>query len=228
MKKILLVDDEKLMLDLLALYLAPAGYSCIKSLSGKNAVDHVIKEEPALIILDLMMPEMNGFEVCKEIRTFSDVPIIMVTARDQQEDIVKGLRAGADDYVTKPFNEMELLARIEAILRRTRNNHAVEYKGLKWNERSQEASYKGQPIFFTPKEFQLTGIFLNNRNIVFNREHLIHSIWGYDADTEDRTVDSHVRHLREKLRKTGFPIDDHLQTVWGAGYKWKDEKNKKI
>ncbi|MDR0139853.1 response regulator transcription factor [Metabacillus idriensis] len=226
MKKILLVDDEKLMLDLLELYLVPAGYSCIKSLSGKNAVDHVLKEEPALIILDLMMPEMNGFEVCKEIRSFSDVPIIMVTARDQQEDIVKGLQTGADDYITKPFNEMELLARIEAILRRTRNNLAVEYKGLKWNERSQEASYNGEPIFFTPKEFQLAGIFLKNRNKVFNREHLIHSIWGYDADTEDRTVDSHVRHLREKLRKTGFPIDDHLQTVWGAGYKWKDEKNK--
>lgn len=226
MKKILLVDDEKLMLDLLALYLAPAGYSCIKSLSGKNAVDHVLNEEPALIILDLMMPEMNGFEVCKEIRSFSDVPIIMVTARDQQEDIVKGLQTGADDYITKPFNEMELLARIEAILRRTKNNHAVEYKGLKWNERSQEASYKGEPILFTPKEFQLAGIFLKNRNRVFDREHLIHSIWGYDADTEDRTVDSHVRHLREKLRKTGFPIDDHLQTVWGTGYKWKDEKNK--
>ncbi|USK33382.1 response regulator transcription factor [Bacillus sp. F19] len=225
MKKILLVDDEKLMLDLLDLYLTPAGYFCIKSSSGKHAIENVQKEEPALMILDLMMPEMNGFEVCKEIRTFSDIPIIMVTASGQKEDIVKGLQTGADDYITKPFNETELLARIEAILRRVKNNQAIEYRGLKWDDRSQEASYKDEPILLTPKEFQLAGIFLKNRNRVFNREHLIQTIWGYDAGTEDRTVDSHVRHLREKLRKTGFPIDDHLQTVWGAGYKWKDEKN---
>ncbi|MDQ0857490.1 response regulator transcription factor [Bacillus sp. V2I10] len=225
MKKILLVDDEELMLDLLALYLAPAGYLCIKSSSGQHAIDIVQKEEPDLMILDLMMPEMNGFEVCKEIRSFSDIPIIMVTASGQKEDIVKGLQTGADDYITKPFNETELLARIEAILRRVKNNQAIEYRGLKWDDRSQEASYKDEPILLTPKEFQLAGIFLKNRNRVFNREHLIQTIWGYDAGTEDRTVDSHVRHLREKLRKTGFPIDDHLQTVWGAGYKWKDEKN---
>lgn len=223
MKKILLVDDETLMLDLLALYLEPAGYACIKSFSGHDAVHLVQKDEPNLIILDVMMPGKNGFEVCKEIRNFSDVPIIMVTARGQKQDIVKGLHTGADDYLTKPFNESELLARIEAILRRVKNQSAIDFKGLKWDERSQEASYHGETLLFTPKEFLLAGVFLKNRNRVFNREHLITSIWGYDADTEDRTVDSHVRHLREKLRKKGFPIDDHLQTVWGAGYRWNDE-----
>ncbi|MEK3807253.1 response regulator transcription factor [Metabacillus sp. SLBN-84] len=224
MKKILLIDDEQLMLNLLELYLAPSGYSCVKTTDGNKAADLIANENPALVILDVMMPDKSGFDICREIRLFSDIPIIMVTARDQKADIVKGLRAGADDYLTKPFDESELLARIEAILRRTRNNSAIEFRGLKWDENKQEAVYQEKPIPFTPKEFQLAGLFLQNRNRVFDRDHLITAVWGYEADTDGRTVDSHVRHIRDKLRKTGFPVEEHLQTVWGAGYKWTDEK----
>ncbi|MEM5017033.1 response regulator transcription factor [Metabacillus indicus] len=224
MKKILLIDDEQLMLNLLELYLVPAGYSCVKSTDGNEAADLIASENPALVILDIMMPDKSGFEICREIRLFSDIPIIMVTARDQKADIVKGLRAGADDYLTKPFDESELLARIEAILRRTRNKPAIEFRGLKWDENKQEAVYQEKTIPFTPKEFQLAGLFLQNRNRVFDRDHLITAVWGYEADTDGRTVDSHVRHIRDKLRKTGFPVEEHLQTVWGAGYKWTDEK----
>lgn len=212
------------MLNLLELYLAPSGYSCVKTTDGNKAADLIANENPALVILDVMMPDKSGFDICREIRLFSDIPIIMVTARDQKADIVKGLRAGADDYLTKPFDESELLARIEAILRRTRNNSAIEFRGLKWDENKQEAVYQEKPIPFTPKEFQLAGLFLQNRNRVFDRDHLITAVWGYEADTDGRTVDSHVRHIRDKLRKTGFPVEEHLQTVWGAGYKWTDEK----
>lgn len=224
MKKILLIDDEQLMLNLLELYLAPAGYSCLKTTDGNEAADLIASENPALVILDVMMPDKSGFDICREIRLYSDIPVIMVTARDQKADIVKGLRAGADDYLTKPFDESELLARIEAILRRTRNNSAIEFRGLKWDENKQEAVYQEKSIPFTPKEFQLAGLFLQNRNRVFDRDHLITAIWGYEAETDGRTVDSHVRHIRDKLRKTGFPVEEHLQTVWGAGYKWTDEK----
>ncbi|WP_282034639.1 response regulator transcription factor [Metabacillus indicus] len=224
MKKILLIDDEQLMLNLLELYLVPAGYSCVKCTDGNEAADLIASENPALVILDIMMPDKSGFDICREIRLFSDIPIIMVTARDHKADIVKGLRAGADDYLTKPFDESELLARIEAILRRTRNNPAIEFRGLKWDENKQEAVYREKTIPFTPKEFRLAGLFLQNRNRVFDRDHLITAVWGYEADTDGRTVDSHVRHIRDKLRKTGFPVEEHLQTVWGAGYKWTDEK----
>jgi DNA-binding response OmpR family regulator len=221
LKKILLVDDEVRMLDLLALYLAPKGYVCIKMSSAADAIHYLETEAVDLIILDVMMPDMDGWDACKEIRKKYNIPIIMLTARSDKIDVVKGLKLGADDYISKPFDEEELTARIEAVLRRNMGeNDKIEFKDLVLNIDSFELLYNHKPVPLTPKEFSLLRVFLQNRNKVFTREHLLSSVWGYSVATEDRTIDSHVRNLREKLRKTGFPADDYLTTVWGLGYKW--------
>lgn len=221
MKKILLVDDEVRMLDLLALYLAPKGYTCIKMSSAADAIHYLDSESVDLIILDVMMPDMDGWDACKEIRKRFNIPIIMLTARSDKIDVVKGLKLGADDYISKPFDEEELTARIEAVLRRNMGeNDKIEFKGLVLNIDSFELLYNHKPVPLTPKEFSLLRVFLQNRNKVFTREHLLSTVWGYTVATEDRTIDSHVRNLREKLRKTGFSVDDYLTTVWGLGYKW--------
>ncbi|MEH7074129.1 response regulator transcription factor [Neobacillus drentensis] len=224
MKKILLIDDEPRMLDLLSLYLTPMGYHCVKMTSALNAIRYLEEEKADLILLDVMMPEMDGWEACTLIRKNWDIPIIMLTARSEKIDIVKGLKIGADDYISKPFDEEELLARIDAVLRRkTGQSGLIDFNGLTLNEDSFDVSFKNQHIPMTPKEFALLALLLKNRNKVFTREHLLTTIWGYSAPTEDRTIDSHVRNLRDKLRKTEFPVDDYLTTVWGLGYKWMDK-----
>ncbi|AWI12592.1 MULTISPECIES: response regulator transcription factor [Bacillaceae] len=221
MKTILIIDDEPVMLDLLSLYLSPLGFRCVKVDSGLKGIKYLEENNVDLILLDIMMPEMDGWETCKEIRNHWDTPIIMLTARDSKEDIVKGLKGGADDYISKPFDEEELVARIEAVLRRQKNNHGViQFNGLSLDQDAFQLQFKGININLTPKEFGLITLFLTNQNIVFTREHLITSIWGYEVSTEDRTIDSHIRNLREKLRKAGFPAEKYLQTVWGVGYKW--------
>lgn len=221
MKTILIIDDEPVMLDLLSLYLSPLGFRCVKVDSGLKGIKYLEENNVDLILLDIMMPEMDGWETCKEIRNHWDTPIIMLTARDSKEDIVKGLKGGADDYISKPFDEEELAARIEAVLRRQKNNHGViQFNGLSLDQDAFQLQFKGININLTPKEFGLITLFLTNQNIVFTREHLITSIWGYEVSTEDRTIDSHIRNLREKLRKAGFPAEKYLQTVWGVGYKW--------
>lgn len=221
MATIILVDDETRMLELLSLYLAPLGYKCIKQTSALDALSYLEANNADLILLDVMMPEMDGWEACREIRKHWDIPIIMLTARSEKLDIVKGLKIGADDYVTKPFDEGELIARIEAVLRRNSGKSPIiSFKGLNLNMDSYDLQFNGASIPLTPKEFSLLNLFLQNRNKVFTREHLISNIWGYGVATEDRTIDSHVRNLRDKLRKAGFSADDYLITVWGVGYKW--------
>lgn len=223
MQKVLLVDDEQRMLDLVALYLKPHQYVCTKALGAFEALNYLEKESYDLVLLDVMMPEMDGWELCREIRKFSDVPIIMLTAREQKEDIVKGLNLGADDYVTKPFNEEELLARMAALLRRSRPENSIEVDGLLWDEDRFELSFNEHSIRLTPKEFLMLGQLLKNPDKVFSREQLIQLIWGFESETEGRTIDSHVRNVREKIRQAGFPIDQHFLTVWGIGYKWSNE-----
>lgn len=222
MPKIMLVDDEARMLDLLELYLVPNGFQCEKFEAGEQAIQYLKNGDKAdLMLLDLMMPEKDGREVCREVRGFSDLPIIMLTARNQAVDIVKGLNIGADDYVTKPFNEAELIARIQAVLRRVKEEkQEFCFKGLAWNGEHRILSFNNEPISLTRKEFELIGLFLKNVNRVFTREDLLMMVWGMEADIEDRTIDSHMRNLRDKLRKEGFPVENHLQTVWGVGYKW--------
>lgn len=222
MTTVLIVDDELRMLDLLSLYLTPLNYHCIKASSGKDALTKLHQEKIDLVILDIMMPEMDGWATCQKIRESSDVPIIMLTARSEKTDIIKGLKFGADDYITKPFHEDELFARIEALLRRTNDQpkSKINFKELLWEEDAVELSYNGKSIMVTPKEFALIGLFLKNPQKVFSREHLLSLIWGSNSLTDDRTIDSHIRNIREKIRNTGFPIDQHLTTVWGIGYKW--------
>lgn len=226
MKKVLLVDDESRMLDLLALYLSPHGYTCIKKQTGKDALNLLEKEKVDLLILDIMMPDMDGWKTCENIREFSNVPIIMLTARNGKEEVIKGLKKGADDYVTKPFNEEELLARIEAVLRRTTSDQGdlLMFKGLTLDETAFEAKFENQNISMTPKEFSLLGVFLKYPNKVFSREHLLTTLWSFKSETEDRTIDSHIRNVREKLRQVDFPVDEHLKTVWGVGYKWSSKE----
>jgi DNA-binding response OmpR family regulator len=192
--------------------------------SALAAIRYLETDKADIILLDVMMPDLDGWEACKEIRKNWDIPIIMLTARSEKMDIVKGLKIGADDYISKPFDEDELIARIEAILRRKKGQKGrIAFNGLNLNEDSFEVTYNFKNVPLTPKEFSLLGIFLQNRNKVFTREHLLTTIWGYTAATEDRTIDSHVRNLRDKLRKTGFPVDEYLTTVWGLGYKWMDK-----
>lgn len=219
MVKVLIVDDEARMLDLIELYLRPYEYECVKARGAEEALD-VFDHSVELVLLDIMMPEMDGYTLCRKLRKQSDVPIIMLTARDQTEDIVRGLKAGADDYVTKPFHEEELLARMEALLRRQEPKELVSLKGLEWNEAHYELTYMGKPIKLTPKEFHMIGNFMRHPEQVFSREQLIEIVWGMDADIDHRTVDSHVRNMRDKIRSSGFSIEDHLMTVWGIGYKW--------
>ncbi|WP_216830696.1 response regulator transcription factor [Alkalihalobacterium elongatum] len=224
MKTVLLIDDEKRMLDLLELYISPYGYKCIKNTSGQDAIRLLDEEKVDIILLDIMMPGMDGWTTLKKIREFSNVPIIMVTARNDKGDIIKCLKTGADDYVSKPFDEKELLARMEAVIRRTNGKTAedtlLSFNDLTIDPTTVEVHFKSIKIPMTPKEFALLELFLQYQNKVFSREHLLSTLWGLKVDTEDRTIDSHIRNLREKLRKQGFPVDDHLKTVWGIGYKW--------
>ncbi|WP_301553472.1 response regulator transcription factor [Desulfuribacillus stibiiarsenatis] len=230
--RILVVDDEAPMQRLIEIYLTKNGYEIETTDSGEIAIEMLKAFTFDLVLLDVMMPKLNGWETCQKIRSFSDVPIIMLTARDQVMDKVKGLTIGADDYIVKPFEEMELLARIEAILRRTAKrttevkdqpddtNQTLEHKGLRINVESYQVFYQGLEIELTPKEFQLLQTFLVNPGKVFSREKLLELIWGYDYLGDLRTVDSHVKNLREKLRSKGVPVDEILKTVWGVGYKF--------
>lgn len=227
MKTILCIDDEPRMLDLLTLYLEPS-FRCRAMSSVLEALDYLEEEQVDLVLLDIMMPEMDGWQACQEIRKFWDVPIIMLTAKGDHADIVKGLTIGADDYILKPFDEEELLARIHAVLRRAKiEEKVISFEGLRLDKESFELYFQHQAISLTPKEFSMLALFLNHQNKVFSREHLINTVWGYNVTIEDRTIDSHVRNLREKLRKSGFPADDYLQTVWGIGYKWHKSVDRK-
>lgn len=225
MKTVLLVDDEKRMLDLLELYISPHEYSCVKRQTGHGAILYLEDKNVDIVILDIMMPDMDGWETCARIREISNVPIIMLTARDDKDEVIKGLKIGADDYVTKPFNEKELLARMEAVMRRTPSvtEEILKFKGLTLDENAFEVTFQNHSISTTPKEFSLLGLLIGNPNKVFTREHLLSTIWSFKSDVEDRTIDSHIRNIREKLRQVGFPVDEHLKTVWGVGYKWNSE-----
>lgn len=228
MKTLLLIDDEPRMLELLTLYLEPS-FHCIARSSVRDALEYLEEHHIDLVLLDIMMPDMDGWQVCQEIRKFWDVPVIMLTAKGEQADIIKGLNLGADDYILKPFDEEELLARIQAVLRRTKAEEIViNFEGLRLNKESFELSFHQEMISLTPKEFLMLALFLDYQNKVFSREHLINTVWGYNVAIEDRTIDSHVRNLRDKLRKSGFPVDDYLQTVWGIGYKWHKSGDQKV
>ncbi len=224
MQTILLVDDEQRMLDLVELFLIPHGYKCIKVTSGSEAIKIIEREKVQLILLDVMMPEMNGWEVCEQIREFTNVPIIMLTARSDKEDLVKGLNIGADDYISKPFNEKELVARVNAVLRRfpdgEEEQNMIKFNDFYLDQETYALHYLELAVQLTLKEFNILKAMISRPTKTFTREELMSAAWEYETDTDIRTIDSHIRNLRDKLGKAGLPTEDFLKTVWGIGYKW--------
>lgn len=219
-ERILIVDDEQRIIDLAQMYIEQEGFTVESATNGEVALNMILSDEPALIVLDLMLPGMDGLEICRRVRAQSDVPIIMLTARSEDIDKIVGLELGADDYLTKPFNPRELLARIKAILRRSTvksdtSGKNIEIGNLKINPQHRTIIVDGEQIDLRMKEFDLLLTLADNPNIVFSREKLLNVVWGYDFAGETRTVDVHVAHLRHKLAEMSPTID----TVWGVGYK---------
>jgi two-component system alkaline phosphatase synthesis response regulator PhoP len=225
-ESILIVEDESSIASFVALYLKNAGYSVRTAAKGADALDQISSDPPALTILDLMLPDIDGIEVCRRIRKTSDVPILMLTARDEDVDKIIGLEVGADDYMTKPFNPRELVARVKSILRRsTPERRQAESAVLRHGDLSIDAGRREvkvgeEEIQLAPKEFDLLWELLDHRGLVLTRDQLLERVWGYTFAGDTRTVDVHVRQLRRKLGDAS-PI----VTVWGVGYKVSPAKN---
>ncbi|MBT2662436.1 response regulator transcription factor [Bacillus sp. ISL-45] len=222
MNKILIVDDEAQMRKLVKLYLLQEGYQVEEVEDGQEAIDMLRKDDYGLMILDVMMPMMDGWETIQHVRKMSDLPIIMLTAKGTVQDKVTGLSTGADDYLVKPFDEAELLVRVKALLRRTGHSNSAEnilkYQGMVIDLIAREAMYEGMRINLTQTEFDILAALIEHRGKVLSREQLVDMIWGIEFMGEDRTVDSHIKNLREKLQKAG--VDKSIvKTVWGIGYK---------
>lgn len=219
MPNILVVDDESSIIELARLYLEREGYSVEGVYTGQEALDGQTAASFDLIVLDLMLPDIDGFEVCRRIRAKSDVPILMLTARKEDVDKIVGLEIGADDYLTKPFNPHEFVARVKAVLRRSQGGgrpaEIIEMGGVRIDLSRHEVTSSGRSVSMRTKEFALLSTLAQNPGIVFSREKLLESVWGYDFYGETRTVDVHVNHLREKLEGSGVQIE----TVRGIGYK---------
>jgi DNA-binding response OmpR family regulator len=217
--RILVVDDERNIVQLTRLYLSKEGFEVDTAYDGNQALEKVRSHHPDLIVLDIMMPEMDGLSVCRELRKTSNVPIIILTARTDDVDKVVGLEIGADDYVTKPFNPRELVARIKAVLRRSQGmaepGSILEAGDLRIDIPRREATIGSKPLVLRAKEFDLLSTFLQNEGLVMDRERLIQRVWGHDFYGDSRTIDVHVAWLREKLAGSTVQI----QTVWGIGYK---------
>jgi len=223
-KKVLVVDDDVKTVELVKLYLNRDGYRVLAAYDGAEALRLAREGRPDLIVLDLMLPGMDGLEVCRTLRDESDVPIIMLTARTTDEDKLTGLGLGADDYVTKPFSPRELAARVRTVLRRLpgeRGPAEIKRGALALNFLKQEASVAGKPLNLTPIEFKLLGVLIKEPGRVFSRAELIEKALGYDYKGFDRTIDVHILNLRRKLE----PAPDHpkyIKTAYGAGYKYSE------
>ena len=223
--KILIVDDEENICELVRLYIEKEGFDAIIANDGQEAVAKFNKEKPDLILLDIMLPIKDGWQVCREIRAQSKVPIIMLTAKGETFDKVLGLELGADDYVVKPFEPKELIARIRAVLRRSADSvdekadeDELSFDGLKINQSTYEVYIDDKKVELPPKEFELLYFLAKNTNKVFTRDQLLDEIWGYEFFGDSRTVDVHIKRIREKLE--GENRTWALKTVWGVGYKF--------
>jgi len=219
---ILIVDDEANIVELARMYLEQEGFRVESAADGATALEMIAHQPPAVLILDLMLPEVDGWEVCRRVRAGTaapDLPIIMLTARDDDVDKIVGLELGADDYVTKPFNPRELVARVKALLRRAVRRESpqapVHAGALTIDPARREATLAGRPLRLRPKEFDLLLALAEHRGLVLSRSQLLDRVWGYDADVETRTVDVHIAHLRKKLAGSNV----HIETVLGIGYK---------
>lgn len=223
--KILVVEDNESVCSMLEMFFIKEGYQGVFVHNGQDGFDRFNKEKWDLIIVDWMLPIMDGVTLCRKIRELSQVPIIMLTAKDSDSDQVLGLEMGADDYVTKPFSPLALMARIKAVTRRYQaeaaeksEGHVVTSQFFKVNKDSREVYFKGEPLTnLTPKEFDLLYYFVKNPKQVFSREQLLDRVWGYQFYGDERTVDVHIKRLRKKIRT---PEQSFIQTVWGIGYKF--------
>ncbi|MBN1284214.1 MAG: response regulator transcription factor [Anaerolineae bacterium] len=222
---ILIVDDEPHIIELTEMYLAQEGFRVISAHDGRAALDLIAAERPALVVLDLMLPVLDGMDVCRQVRAdkqTADLPILMLTARDDDIDKIVGLELGADDYVTKPFNPRELVARVKAILRRAARpsevgieDETVRVGDVVIDPARRTVAVRGQDVALRTREFDLLLALARSEGIVFSRDKLLDLVWGYDFYGQTRTVDVHVAHLREKLQGSAVSIE----TVWGVGYK---------
>ncbi len=220
-KKIMVIDDDPNIVELVSLYLEKEGYEVLPYTSSKLAFDNFKKDAPALILLDIMMPLMDGYQFLSEVRKFSNIPIIMITAKGETFDKVLGLELGADDYLVKPFDTKELLARIKAVFRRygsaTEESRVLVIPDLTIDLDKYTITYMGTQMELPPKEIELLYFLCNNPNKVFTREQLLDKIWGYDYVGESRTVDVHIKRIREKIEGSH---SWEIKTVWGVGYKF--------
>lgn len=222
---ILLVDDDPNISQLVRLYLEKEGFEVQSSARGDEGLAAFRRRPPNLLLLDIMLPGMDGWQVCRAVRQFSAIPIIMLTAKDETFDKVLGLELGADDYLTKPFEPKELVARIKAVLRRTQpggteeKGDVISFPNLTVSLSQYEVHYQGKPVEMPPKELEVLYFLASNANLVFTREQLLEKVWGFDFFGDSRTVDVHIKRLREKLpgcEEYGWQI----RTVWGVGYKF--------
>ena len=218
--KILVVDDESRMRKLVRDFLTKSNYEVIEAEDGARAVDIFFEQNDiALIILDVMMPNMDGWQVCREIREYSKVPIIMLTAKSDEQDELQGFGLGVDEYISKPFSPKILVARVEAILRRTSQANAdevMEAGGILINKAAHSVAVDGKPVDLTYKEFELLTYFMENKGIALSREKILNSVWNYDYFGDARTIDTHVKKLRSKMGEKG----ELIKTIWGMGYKF--------
>ena len=217
--KILMVDDEARMRKLVKDFLIKSNFEVLEAEDGSQALDlFYATKDIALIILDVMMPKMDGFEVCREIRQTSQVPIIMLTAKGDERDELQGFQLGVDEYITKPFSPKILVARVEAVLRRTNQaeeTELLEYGGIVVDKTAHSVTIDGKPIDLSFKEFELLTYFMENKGIALSREKILNHVWNYDYFGDARTIDTHVKKLRSKLGDKG----DLIKTIWGVGYK---------
>lgn len=222
MKKILIADDNQQITSILSEYAKNNNYLPIIASDGQEALDKFNQEAPSIILLDIMMPKKDGFEVCKEIRKQSNVPIIMVTARSEDFQKIMGLEIGADDYIVKPFSPAEVMARVNAIMRRINvekeESKKIEIDNLKIDFNNYSVFIENNKVSLTKKEFEILWTLALNKNMVFSRDKLLDAVWGYDYYGDNRTVDSHIKRLRSKLSKYDHPFWK-IETIWGVGYK---------
>ena len=223
-QRILIADDDVNIAELISLYLMKEGYETKRAADGREALRMVPIFDPDLIILDIMMPEMDGYEVCREVRKNNSTPIIMLTAKGETFDKVLGLELGADDYMVKPFDTKELVARVKAVLRRldAKENNAkkINFENLMINLSNYSVAYMDENVEMPPKELELLFYLASHPNQVFTREQLLNQIWGYEYYGDTRTVDVHIKRIREKLGNDEDHPKWNIKTVWGVGYKF--------
>lgn len=220
--KILVVDDESRMRKLVRDFLTKSGYTVIEAGDGSEALDIFFEQKDiALVLLDVMMPKLDGWQVCKEIREYSKVPVIMLTAKSDERDELMGFELGVDEYISKPFSPKILVARVEAILRRTgqaNKGAALQANGIVLDKNAHQVTIDGKAIDLSYKEFELLAYFMENAGVALSREKILNNVWNYDYFGDARTIDTHVKKLRSKMGEKG----DAIKTIWGMGYKFEN------